>query len=99
MREAINERVVGREKSPNRRWTQLADEVWTEAVWGTAILMKVKEKRARMRRNKHKLIQVRWSIVWNGSQTSSLGKAIRDLRLFTRKGTHNLRSKPYIFNR
>ena len=69
MREAINERVVGREKSPNRRWTQLADEVWTEAVWRTAILTEVKEKRARIRRNQHKLIQVRSSIVWNGSQT------------------------------
>ena len=41
MREAINERVVGKEKSPNRRWTQLADEVWIEAIWRTTILMEV----------------------------------------------------------
>ena len=59
MREALNERVMGREKSTNRRWTQPADEAWTEAVWRTSIMMEAKEKRARIRRNKHKFIQVR----------------------------------------
>ena len=46
MREALNERVMGREKSTNRRWR-------------TSIMMEVKEKRVRIRRNKHKFIQVR----------------------------------------
>ena len=94
MREAINDRVMGREKFPIRRRMKPAAP-WTGQVWGTT--MEVKEKAVRMRRKKQELIQVRRSIVRNGSQ--SQGKATMDFRLFIRNGTHNLRSKSYIFSR